>query len=110
MEVPVDYIRRYLSEIPFVRTIVLPFAFRLQSHLAHQLLNCLVIDICPLIAQLGCYATIAVTAVMFIVYLTYMLPDGIIAIVLSQSFRVVIECRTCHLLELQKEVKVVFRP
>ena len=110
MEIPVDNIRSYLSEFPLVRTIVLPLAFRLQPHLPHQLLNGLVIDIRSFIVQLGCYATIAVTSVMFVVYRTYMFPDSIIAIVLSQSFRVVIECRTCHLLEIQKEVKVVFRP
>ena len=110
MAVPVDYIRRYLSEFSLVRTIVLPPAFSFQPHLAHQFLNGLVVDIRSFIAQLCCNAPITVTAMMFVVYRTYMLLDSIIAIGLAQSFRVVIECRTCHLLDLQKEVKVMFRP
>ena len=45
MKVPIDYIRGNFPKFSFVGVIALLFAFCLQPHLPHQLLNGLVVNI-----------------------------------------------------------------
>ena len=47
---------------------------------------------------------------MLVVYLTDVSPQVIISIGLSDTFDVIVERGTSHPIELQKEVKVMFRP
>ena len=47
---------------------------------------------------------------MLVVYFTDASPQGIISIGFSDTFDVIIERGASHPIELQKEVKVMFRP
>lgn len=45
MEVPIDYVRSNLTQLSFIRTIVLFPPLSFEAHLSHEFLNGLVVDV-----------------------------------------------------------------
>ena len=109
-EVPVEYVWGNPANLALVGMVVLYLPLGFQGHLHHQLLDGLVVDAKAFVAELGCDATVAVPAVMLLVYRAYAFPDGIVSVGLSHALGVIIEGGTRHPLDPQKEVKAVFRP
>ena len=68
------------------------------------------VDVKALVVELCRDATVAVSAMMLLVYRAYALPDRIVSVGPSHALGVIIEGGTRHPLDPQKEVKAVFRP
>ncbi len=109
-EVSSQDVRSHLTNLSFIRVIVLFTSLGLQIHLPHELLDCLMIDDNSFVKQLGRDTTIAISAMICIIYSANAIPDDFMTIWLTNTLYVVIECRTSHLPEPQKEFETVFRP
>lgn len=101
MEVPVDDIG---SDFPDFTLIGLIFGglfpLRIQHHLVHQFFDGIVVDGYAIIMQLNGDAPVAVSAIMPVVDTIDFLAEAIVPIRLTKPLDVVIECSSCHPLEL----------
>jgi len=110
-EVPVDDIGSNFPDVALIRLIFGSLlALCLEFHLAHQLLNRLMVDDGAIFIQLDGNASVTIPAMVLVIDTVDLLAEGVIPIRLPQPFHVIIECRFGHPLELKEQLKGVFRP
>jgi len=110
MEITPKEIRRDLTNFTLVRTVFLYSNTASDAHFFHQTLHRFVIKQDVSLAKFSCNTAISISSLVFVIYCCYFFLCRRIFIWIFTLFKMVVECSSRELRNLQQHSQRVFSP